>query len=155
MKLLLQRAKNGAVHVDGQPVASIGKGLVVLVGFGADDTSGLPEQPVWNTLIQKMLGLRIFSDEQGKMNLSLNDAGGELLLVPQFTLYADCRRGRRPSFTSACPPAIATQLFDRLVEDCRRKLDSDVQCGIFGADMDVSLTNWGPVTIMLSAADFA
>ena len=155
MKLLIQRAKNGAVHVNGQPVASIDKGLVVLVGFGVDDTLDLPKQPVWNTLIQKMLGLRIFSDEQGKMNLSLKDAGGELLLVPQFTLYADCRRGRRPSFTSACPPDIATKLFNQLIEDCKREMNSEIQCGVFGADMDVSLTNWGPVTIMLSAADFA
>ncbi|OBQ45860.1 D-aminoacyl-tRNA deacylase [Halodesulfovibrio spirochaetisodalis] len=155
MKLLLQRVKNGAVHINGTSVASIEHGLVVLVGFGAQDTETLPTSAVWNTMLQKMIGLRIFSDEQGKMNLSLKDTGNNLLLVPQFTLYADSRRGRRPSFTSACPPAIATKLFDTFVENCKAELPERVQCGVFGADMDVSLTNWGPVTIMLASEDFA
>lgn len=155
MKLLLQRVKNGAVHIDGQSVASIDTGLVVLVGFGAQDTEDMPSKAVWNTMLQKMIGLRIFSDEQGKMNLSLKDTGNSLLLVPQFTLYANCKRGRRPSFTSACPPAVATKLFDTFVEHCKAELPDLVQCGVFGADMDVSLTNWGPVTITLSSEDFA
>lgn len=155
MKLLLQRVKNGAVHINGTSVASIEHGLVVLVGFGAQDTETLPTSAVWNTMLQKMVGLRIFSDEQGKMNLSLKDTGNSLLLVPQFTLYADSRRGRRPSFTSACPPAIATKLFDTFVGNCKTELPERVQCGVFGADMDVSLTNWGPVTIMLASEDFA
>lgn len=153
MKLLLQRVKNGAVHIAGQPVASIDAGLVVLVGFGEKDTEDMPSSAVWNTLLQKMIGLRIFSDNQGKMNLSIKDTGYSLLLVPQFTLYADCRRGRRPSFTSACPPAIASKLFDTFVEHCKTELPNLVQCGVFGADMDVSLINWGPVTIMLSSED--
>ncbi|WP_430735447.1 D-aminoacyl-tRNA deacylase [Halodesulfovibrio aestuarii] len=154
MKLLLQRVKNGSVHIAGQPVASIDTGLVVLVGFGAQDTEDMPLKTVWNTMLQKMIGLRIFSDEHGKMNLSLKDTGNSLLLVPQFTLYADCKRGRRPSFTSACPPAIASKLFDTFAEHCKAELPNLVQCGVFGADMDVSLTNWGPVTIMLSSDDF-
>lgn len=154
MRLLIQRAKNGAVHIDGQPVASIDHGLVVLVGFGSDDPLELPDQKVWDIMIQKMLGLRIFSDEQGKMNLSLQDTGYDLLLVPQFTLYASCKKGRRPSFTAACPPATATALFDALVAECEKKLSKQVQRGVFGADMDVSLTNWGPVTIMLDSSDF-
>ncbi|MCT4533945.1 D-aminoacyl-tRNA deacylase [Halodesulfovibrio sp.] len=154
MKLLLQRVKNGAVHIAGQPVASIDAGLVVLVGFGKNDTEEMPSSAVWDALLQKMIGLRIFSDEQGKMNLSLKDTGNSLLLVPQFTLYADCRRGRRPSFTSACPPAIASKLFDTFVEHCKAELPDLVQCGVFGADMDVSLTNWGPVTMMLASEDF-
>lgn len=154
MKLLLQRVKNGAVHIAGQPVASIDAGLVVLVGFGKNDTEEMPSSAVWDTLLQKMIGLRIFSDEQGKMNLSLKDTGNSLLLVPQFTLYADCRRGRRPSFTSACPPAIASKLFDTFVEHCKAELPDLVQSGVFGAEMDVSLTNWGPVTMMLSSEDF-
>lgn len=155
MRLLIQRVKNGAVHIDGQPVASIAQGLVVLVGFGAEDPLDLPDQKVWNIMIQKMLGLRIFSDEVGKMNLSLQDAGYDLILVPQFTLYATCKKGRRPSFTAACPPETATALFDALVAECEEQLSQKVQCGVFGADMDVSLTNWGPVTIMLDSADFA
>lgn len=155
MKLLLQRVKNGAVHIDGSAVASIGTGLVVLVGFGERDTEDMPSKAVWNTMLQKMIGLRIFSDEQGKMNLSLKDTGNSLILVPQFTLYADCKRGRRPSFTSACPPAVASKLFDTFVEQCKAELPDLVQCGVFGAEMDVSLTNWGPVTIMLSSDDFA
>lgn len=155
MKLLLQRVKNGAVHIDGTAVASIDTGLVVLVGFGEQDTEDMPSKAVWKTMLQKMIGLRIFSDEQGKMNLSLKDTGNSLILVPQFTLYADCKRGRRPSFTSACPPAIARKLFDTFVEQCKAELPDLVQCGVFGAEMDVSLTNWGPVTIMLSSEDFA
>ncbi|WP_290918481.1 D-aminoacyl-tRNA deacylase [Halodesulfovibrio sp.] len=155
MKLLLQRVKKGAVHVDGKCVGSIDAGLVVLVGFGAQDTEDMPSSAVWNTMLQKMIGLRIFSDDQGKMNLSLKDTGNSLLLVPQFTLYADSRRGRRPSFTTACPPAIATKLFDTFVEHCKKELPDSVECGVFGADMDVSLTNWGPVTIMLASEDFA
>ena len=155
MRLVIQRVKNGAVHIDGQPVATIGKGLVVLVGFGTADTMELPATKTWKTMLQKMIGLRIFSDKNGKMNLGLKDAGGELLLVPQFTLYADCRRGKRPSFTTACPPAIATSLFDHFVQDCERELAATVPTGVFGADMDVSLTNWGPVTITLDSADFS
>lgn len=154
MKLILQRASKGAVHIDGQPVASIGNGLVVLVGFGKEDHLEMVNTPVWQTLLNKMLELRIFPDATGKMNLSLRDFGGELLLVSQFTLYADCRKGRRPSFTNACPPETAAKLFNRLVKDVSTLLPQKVQCGKFGAMMDVSLTNWGPVTISLSSDTF-
>jgi D-tyrosyl-tRNA(Tyr) deacylase len=157
MKLLIQRAKQGRVTVDGNIVGSIGTGLVVLVGFGQHDDESLPSKKIWQTLLSKMLELRIFPDEAGKMNLSLPEFGGQVLLVPQFTLYADVRRGRRPSFTNACPPPVALALFERFVHDVRSAMPdphTDVQCGCFGAEMDVSLTNWGPVTIALTDSDF-
>lgn len=160
MRALLQRVKQAAVAVDGREVASIREGLLVLVGFGADDEratipapSGLaPAGPAWKeiaSVLEKLLVLRIFPDEEGRMNKSLLDREGELLLVSQFTLYADTRRGRRPSFQSACPPEAANVLFDRLCDEAEQRLPGRVKRGIFAAEMDVSLTNWGPVTIML------
>lgn len=182
MRLLIQRVRNGSVAVDGTIVGAIGCGLVVLVGFGpadgpADDLAdgladcladgladglagdpanhpAIPHNPAWRCLLDKMLDLRIFPDEAGKMNLGLRQWGGELLLVPQFTLYADCRKGRRPSFTQAAPPHIATALFDQFVAAAREHHPDRVQCGIFGADMDVHLVNWGPVTIWLDSHEF-
>lgn len=160
MKLVLQRVTRGQVTVDDSVVGSIDTGLVVLVGFGKQDDDTLPDQPIWNTLLRKMLDLRIFPDANGKMNLSLGEYGGKVLLVPQFTLYADTRRGRRPSFMDACPPECAARLFARFTDAVRdtltaagRTAETDVQCGIFGAEMHVSLTNWGPVTIILNDAD--
>ncbi|MDE7065340.1 MAG: D-tyrosyl-tRNA(Tyr) deacylase [Desulfovibrionaceae bacterium] len=163
MRLLLQRVKAAAVHVDGAPVASIGTGLLVLVGFGAEDAADLPRQPVWNAMLRKMLSLRIFPDAQGKMNRTLEEysdgtpsdvSSHRLLLVPQFTLYADCGRGRRPSFQNAAPPARASVLFAQCARFCETALPHATCTGIFGADMDVSLTNWGPVTILLDSRDF-
>lgn len=153
MRLLIQRVRNGSVVVDGSSVGTIGCGLVVLVGFGPADDSAMPHSPAWRWLLDKMLDLRIFPDDAGKMNLGLRQWGGELLLVPQFTLYADCRKGRRPSFTQAAPPHIATDLFDRFVAAAREHHPGRVQCGIFGADMDVHLVNWGPVTIWLDSQE--
>lgn len=154
MRLLLQRVREGRVAISGQCVAAIGKGLVVLVGFGPADKPELRGSKLWHTLIEKMVGLRIFPDDEGKMNKGIEEAGGEILLVSQFTLYADSRKGRRPSFHLSAPPAVAEPLFQHFVEDMRSRLPGRVQQGVFAADMDVSLTNWGPVTILLDSADF-
>ncbi len=154
MRLLLQRVREGRVSIEGKTVASIGTGLVVLVGFGPDDTAALRESGVWSTLIEKMIGLRIFPDEEGKMNRSMEAFGGEIMLVSQFTLYADCKKGRRPSFHLSADPAVAEPLFRRLIADVGARLPGRVQHGVFAADMDVSLTNWGPVTVLLDSADF-
>lgn len=143
MRALLQRVSYASVVVDGEEVGRVGAGLMVLVGVGQGD-----EQSDIEVLARKLVNLRIFEDEQGKMNLSLLDTGGEALLVSQFTLYADCRKGRRPSFGPAMPPAEASEMFDRFVEEVRG-LGVSVQTGRFGAMMDVSLCNQGPVTIML------
>lgn len=165
MRLLLQRVRKAAVHVNGAPVAAIGSGLLALVGFGTMDDADLPERPIWEHMLRKMLSLRIFPDEYGKMNRTLEacgpapapesgGSGGELLLVPQFTLYADCRKGRRPSFQNAAPPATAAVLFSQWLRQCEIRLPGRTHAGIFGADMDVSLVNWGPVTILLDSEDF-
>ncbi|WP_294625346.1 D-aminoacyl-tRNA deacylase [uncultured Bilophila sp.] len=151
MRLLIQRVKEGHVDVAGKTVASIGKGLVVLAGFGAQDTPDLPGTRLWDAMIEKMLRLRIFPDEEGRMNRELTDIGGEIILVSQFTLYADVRKGRRPSFHLSAAPSVAEPLFRRLVSDVEARLPGRVREGVFAADMDVSLVNWGPVTIMLDS----
>nr|WP_155933478.1 D-aminoacyl-tRNA deacylase [Pseudodesulfovibrio alkaliphilus] len=148
--MILQRVTEASVRVDGALVGEIATGLAALVGFGREDES-LPGSPVWNKLLDKLIGLRVFPDDQGRFNRSLADIQGGLLLVPQFTLYADCRKGRRPSFTDACPPGIAAALFDRLAADARTCAPGPVACGVFGADMRLALTNWGPVTITLDS----
>lgn len=155
MRLLVQRVRQGRVDVAGQCVGSIGQGLVVLVGFGAADGDDAPRSPWWKAMADKLAALRLFADDVGRMNLSLTDQGGGLLLVPQFTLYADCRRGRRPSFDGAAPWPVASILFDRFAADMSARLPGRVECGVFGADMDVSLTNQGPVTVLLDSADFS
>ncbi len=156
MRLLLQRVRHAQVDAEGQTIARIGTGLLVLVGFGAKDTPDLPRTPIWATMLGKIADLRVFPDEGGKMNRSLRDTGGEILLVSQFTLYADTRKGRRPGFSNACQPETAARLFDMLVHSMRTELADEalVQCGQFGADMEVTLTNWGPVTIMLDDTQF-
>ena len=160
MRLLLQRVREGKVTIEGQNVASIGKGWVVRLRsykenmmqlFPAIDLRG---GKLWNTLIEKMVGLRIFPDDEGKMNRGIEEAGGEIILISQFTLYADSRKGRRPSFHLSAPPGVAEPLFQHFVEDVRSRLPGRVQQGVFAADMDVSLTNWGPVTLLLDSADF-
>lgn len=140
---LLQRVSSSSVVVEGQQVGAIDQGLMVLVGVEKKDTSVEVER-----LLDRILGYRVFSDHQGKMNLSLQDIDGGLLLVPQFTLAADTRKGRRPSFASAAPPELGRQMFDLLVTKARQQ-HGIVQTGIFGADMRVSLTNDGPVTFWL------
>ena len=154
MRLVLQRVRMASVCVDGKNEATIGPGILCLAGFGKEDTPELPTSPAWSALLNKLLDLRIFPDAAQKMNLclrefSINGAPAELLLVSQFTLYADCRKGRRPSFDAAAPPERALALYDRLVKDFAALLPNRVQSGIFGADMDVQLINWGPVTIQL------
>jgi D-tyrosyl-tRNA(Tyr) deacylase len=152
VRLVIQRVTEAAVLVDGAVVGETATGLAVLVGFGREDTEALPGSPAWSKLLRKLVGLRIFPDDQGRFNRSLADISGGLLLVPQFTLHADCRKGCRPSFTDACPPELAAALFDRFVADARACAPGPVACGRFGADMRLRLVNWGPVTITLDSA---
>lgn len=153
MRLLIQRVREARVTVEGRVVGEIGPGLLVLAGFGGADTPALPLSRTWSALLDKMTLLRVFPDAAGKMNLGLADFGGEILLVSQFTLYADTRKGRRPSFHLAAPPAVAEPLFQALVRDMEARLPGRVRRGIFAADMDVSLINWGPVTLLLDSAE--
>ncbi len=155
MRLVLQRVGSASVVVAGEEVAAIGPGILALVGFGRDDGPDFAEGPLCRTLFEKVLDLRIFPDTAGKLNLSLRETGGELLLVSQFTLYAACRKGRRPSFSDAAAPEAAALLYERFVDLARRALPGKVASGVFGADMDVSLVNRGPVTIVLDSRDFA
>ncbi|KUO66995.1 MAG: D-tyrosyl-tRNA(Tyr) deacylase [Gracilibacter sp. BRH_c7a] len=145
MRCVVQRVKKAAVTVAGQTVGKINKGLLVLVGIGQEDG----ENDIrW--LGDKITGLRIFEDEEGKFNLSLADVQGQILLVSQFTLFGDCRRGKRPSFSEAAPPLQAKESFDKLVEYLRVN-GFMVETGEFQANMDVELINQGPVTIMLDS----
>lgn len=147
MRAVVQRVKNAAVDVGGERISEIGMGYLVLLGVGEQDTELECEK-----LVQKLVSLRIFSDENDKINLSLKDIGGELLVVSQFTLYADCRKGNRPSFTTAKPPAEAERLYNLFCEICKKEIPS-VKKGIFGADMKVSLLNDGPFTVVLECVD--
>jgi len=153
MRFVVQRVASAHVDIVGRRVAAIGPGLAVLAGFGREDGPELPASRVWGVMLDKLLTLRVFPDEAGKMNLGLTDAGGELLVVSQFTLYADCRRGRRPSFSGAADPDLAEGLYDRLCADLAARCPGRVFRGVFGADMDVGLVNRGPVTIVLDARD--
>lgn len=160
MRLLLQRVSRARVDIDGRPVGEIGQGLLVLAGFGKADTPNLPDTRLWSALCAKLFDLRVFPDAAGKLNLSLRDAaqsgqGGGLLLVSQFTLYADVRRGRRPSFTDAAPPDVARALYERLAADLAAQCPGVFAQGVFGAEMQLDFVNSGPVTILLDSADFA
>ncbi|MBN2140428.1 MAG: D-tyrosyl-tRNA(Tyr) deacylase [Desulfovibrionaceae bacterium] len=154
MRLVIQRVSRAGVEVDGREVAGIGPGLVVLVGFGSGDDQDLPGSAAWAKMIEKTLDLRVFPDETGRLDKSLRDIGGDLLAVSQFTLYADCRKGRRPSFSRACPPDVAAGLFSRFVDDIRAAAPGRTASGLFGALMALDLVNQGPVTIILDSADF-
>ena len=145
MKFLIQRVNNAKVTVDGNVTGSIGKGYLVFIGIGAEDTKEIADK-----LIKKMMGLRIFADENGKTNISVTDVNGELLLVSQFTLYADCKKGNRPSFVKAGAPDMAEHLYEHFMERCRNYVDV-VEKGQFGADMKVELLNDGPFTLMLES----
>lgn len=145
MRAVVQRVKEASVSVDGRLVASIGPGLLVLAGFHKDDTEKDSDY-----IISKITGLRIFGDSEGNMNLSVEDVKGEILVVSQFTLYGDARKGRRPSFSEAMPPLEAAKFYDTFIEKFR-SVYGKVESGVFGADMDVSLVNAGPVTIMLDS----
>ena len=147
MRILLQRVNNARVRVDDKIVGEISTGLLSFVGFTQTD-----DEAVMEHLIKKMIQLRIFEDEAGKMNLSVQDLGLEVLIVSQFTLYGDTRKGNRPSFIAAAEPATAERLYDQFVEKVREALGSErVATGIFRASMQVELVNSGPVTIMLEA----
>lgn len=144
MRVVLQRVSRGEVRIDGEVVGSIGRGHVLLVGFTYGDGA---EQVEW--MADKVVGLRVFGDDEGKMNLSIEDVGGELLVVSQFTLYGDTRKGRRPSFVRAAPPDEAIPLYDHFVKALRARGVSKVETGEFGAMMEVDLVNDGPVTLVL------
>ena len=144
MRIVLQRVKNASVTVGDERISSIGPGLLLLVGVAEGDGEAEAD---W--LAEKVAGLRIFGDENGKMNLGVRDVGGEVLAVSQFTLIADTRKGKRPSFVGAAPPEEAEQLFDYLCERLRAAGAGSVKTGSFGAMMDVALVNDGPVTIVL------
>ena len=144
MKVVLQRVSSAEVTIDKRSVGAIGTGLVLLVGFKVSDGE---IEATW--IADKVVGLRVFPDDKGKMNRSLNDVEGELLVVSQFTLYGDVRKGRRPSFIDAAPPEIAISLYDKFVALLRARAPGRVETGEFGAAMDVELVNQGPVTILL------
>ena len=144
MRLVIQRVSRGSVTVDGNVVGSIGKGFVILVGVMHSDTE---QEAHW--LASKTAGLRIFTDSDGKFNLSLQDVDGEALVVSQFTLYGDARKGRRPGFTDAAPPEIAEPLVEKFAEFLREAGVRKVESGVFGAKMQVELHNDGPVTIII------
>ena len=147
MRALLQRVSYASVTVDGKVVGQIGQGLLVLLGIGQQDS----EVQV-KTLVDKIVYLRIFGDDEGKMNRSLLDIGGEVLVISQFTLYADTHRGRRPSFTNAAPPAVAEPLVERF-NAALAAYGLKVEGGVFGAYMEVELLNTGPVTIWLDSEE--
>ena len=143
MKFVIQRVTHADVVVDGNEIGRIGKGFMVLIGVSKED-----DKTIADKMVDKMIKLRIFEDENGKTNLSLKDVGGELLLVSQFTLLANCKDGNRPSFIGAGSPDEAKRLYEYMV-DLGKKSDIHTECGVFGADMKVSLENDGPFTIVL------
>ena len=145
MKFLIQRVTDANVSVDGKVVGKIGKGFMVFIGIAGTDTVEIADK-----MIKKLIGMRIFEDENGKTNLALKDVGGELLLISQFTLYSDCKKGNRPSFVNAGAPDMADEMYQYIISQCKKEIDV-VEKGIFGADMKVSLVNDGPFTIMLDS----
>ena len=145
MKFVIQRVKQASVKVEGSVIGEIEKGYLVLIGVSDKDTEAVADK-----LIKKMIGLRIFEDAEGKTNLSLADVGGSLLLVSQFTLYANCKKGNRPSFIEAGAPDKANQLYEYIIEESKKSV-SVVQTGRVGAEMEVSLINDGPFTILLDS----
>lgn len=145
MKLLIQRVNNASVSVEEQVIGKIDKGFLVLIGISGSDTKEIADK-----MVKKLIGLRIFEDEYGKTNLDLKTVDGQLLLISQFTLYADCKKGNRPSFINAGEPGMANELYRYVVELCRREIEV-VEEGSFGAEMKVSLTNDGPFTILLDS----
>ena len=147
MKFVIQRVNHASVKVDGNVVGKIDKGYMVLIGISENDTKEIADK-----MIKKMIGLRIFEDENGKTNISLKDVSGELLLISQFTLYADCKKGNRSSFINAGKPDMANEMYEYIIEQCKKEI-SVVEKGIFGADMKVSLENDGPFTIVLDSKE--
>ena len=147
MKFIIQRVTHADVVVDGNELGRIGKGFMVLIGVSKDDN-----ETIADNMVDKMIKLRIFEDENGKTNLSLDDVGGELLLISQFTLYANCKKGNRPSFIDAGAPDEANALYEYIIERCKERVNA-VERGEFGADMKVSLLNDGPFTIVLDSSE--
>lgn len=147
MRFVIQVVSKAAVEVDNIRVGEIGKGFLVLIGIGQEDTREIADK-----MVDKLVKMRIFDDENGKTNLALADVDGALLLVSQFTLYANCRKGNRPSFTEAGAPQISEELYDYICEKCAERVPI-VKKGIFGADMKVSLVNEGPFTVILDSSD--
>ena len=145
MKFVIQRVNSASVKVDGNVIGSIGKGYLILFGAGEGDT-----EDMLVPFADKICKMRIFADENGKTNLSINDVGGEMLIVSQFTLYADCRKGNRPSYTNAGNPDLANELYEYIIAQCQKEFPN-VQHGIFGAYMKVSLLNDGPFTIIFDS----
>ncbi len=145
MRFVIQRVTQSSVSVDGTVIGKIGKGLLVLIGVAEEDTEETADK-----LVRKLTGLRVFEDENGKTNLSLADVKGELLLISQFTLYANCKKGNRPSFTEAGSPQKANALYEYIIAKCRENVPI-VETGIFGAEMKVSLVNDGPFTVLLDS----
>ena len=145
MKFVIQRVSHASVTVHEETIGRINQGYLVLIGVGKEDTREDADR-----LVKKMIGLRIFADENGKINKSLKDVNGELLLVSQFTLYADCRHGNRPGFTEAAGPDMANELYEYIIESCKKDV-AVVERGEFGADMKVELLNDGPFTILLES----
>ena len=149
MKLVIQKVSSASVETEGNCISSINKGFLVLVGIGKEDTRETVDQ-----YVKKMINLRIFADEEGKTNLSLADVNGEILLVSQFTLYANCKKGNRPSFFNAGEPQMAESLYEYIIEKTKENVPV-VKTGRFGALMQVSLVNEGPFTIILDESTFA
>ena len=147
MRFVIQRVTQADVTIDGNIYSEIGKGFLVLIGVSDEDTEAVADK-----MIKKLIGLRIFEDSDGKTNLALKDVDGSLLLVSQFTLYADCRKGNRPSFVKAGAPAHAEALYQYVIESCKKEVPV-VKTGVFGADMKVSLQNDGPFTIVLDSKE--
>ena len=147
MKFVIQRVKHASVTVDNEVIGKINKGFLVFIGVSSEDTKEIADK-----LIKKLIGLRIFEDQDGKTNLSLDAVNGELLLVSQFTLYADCKKGYRPSFTNAGSPDMANEMYEYIIDECRKQVPV-VETGSFGADMKVELLNDGPFTIILDSRD--
>jgi D-tyrosyl-tRNA(Tyr) deacylase len=147
MKFVIQRVTHADVKVAGEIKGKIEKGFLVLIGVNKEDTKEIADK-----MVRKLLGMRIFEDENGKTNLALDDVGGELLLISQFTLYADCKKGNRPSFTKVGGPEHANELYEYIIKLCK-DTGYKTECGVFGADMKVSLMNDGPFTIVLDSAE--
>ncbi len=145
MRFVIQRVSQSEVRAGDETLGKIGRGFMVLIGVSDTDTKEIADR-----MVKKMLGLRIFEDEQGKTNLSLDSVGGELLLISQFTLYANCKKGNRPSFIEAGAPDMASEMYEYIIGKCREEVPV-VERGRFGADMKVSLVNDGPFTILLDS----
>ena len=147
MRFLIQRVTSARVDVEGKTVGAIGQGFLVFIGVSNTDTKEIADG-----MVKKLIGLRIFRDEEGKTNKSLADVGGSLLLISQFTLYADCHHGNRPSFINAGSPDLANDLYEYIIASCKAVIPN-VQTGVFGADMAVSIENQGPFTIILDSEE--